>query len=325
MRAFLAVLLSLAACSSDNPSPQPGHLVPVVYAGSPWYGHAPVWVGIRKGFFKDAGFDVEQRLFGGSADRINNIEAGNAVFASLGEAAMLTAMSRGRRSFYWIGSQNIAPGNEGLVAIGIDSISGLRGKKIALYENTSIHLTIAQLLKQAGLDIRKDVEVLQAQDSLVVDLVRNGDAVAGGIWEPFYTDLKKLPNARVLGTDKDTDFYRKYKTMSGPDVICASREWVDADLVRARALFRAYFKAVQWCADNPDELVAIVVDQVKKPEAEVRIALRNFKWIGWSGQKVMLSDARMFGQAEAASKLLIELGKMDKLPAFRDWTRLDLF
>jgi len=31
----------------------------VVYVGSTWYGHAPVWVGIEKGLFKNEGFDVE--------------------------------------------------------------------------------------------------------------------------------------------------------------------------------------------------------------------------------------------------------------------------
>ena len=54
-----------------------------------------------------------------------NIPCVEQAFASLGEVAMLTAMARDRRGFYWIGCQNIAPGNEGLVAIGIDSIADL--------------------------------------------------------------------------------------------------------------------------------------------------------------------------------------------------------
>ena len=90
-------------------------LVKVVYAGSLWYGHAPVWVGIRKGIFEKHGFEVQKLAFGSSSDRINALEANNATFASLGETAMLGAMAQNRRDFYWIGCQNIAPGNEGLV------------------------------------------------------------------------------------------------------------------------------------------------------------------------------------------------------------------
>jgi len=297
----------------------------IVYAGSAWYGHAPVWAGLREGIFEKHGFDVQKKAFGGSADRITNLAADNAQFASLGEVAMLAAMSRGNRDFYWIGCHNIAPGNEGLVAIGIDSIADLKGKKIALYENTSVHLTVALLLKEAGLDIRKDAEILNAQDSAVVDLVRNGDAAAGCIWEPFYTDLRNLPDANVLGTDMDTSIYRQYKTMTGPDVLCASREWVDADPARAQRFFRAYFEAVDWCAEHPEELVKVVMAEVRKSETEVRAALKNFKWNGWEAQKAMLSDQRMFGQASAVSALLVDLGRIDSVPAFREWTKLDWY
>ena len=105
--AIAFVCLALAACGSEEAQD-----APIVYAGCAWYGHAPVWVGIEKGIFEKHGFEVEERKFGSSSDRINALEADNAQFASLGEVAMLTAMSRDRRDFYWIGCQNIAPGNQ---------------------------------------------------------------------------------------------------------------------------------------------------------------------------------------------------------------------
>jgi len=302
-----------------------GDIPIVIYAGSKWYGHAPVWVGIREGIFKKAGFEVQRKPFGGSSARIQALSSNNATFASLGEIAMLEAMARGNRDFYWIGSQNIAPGNEGLVGIGIDSIADLRGKRIALYDNTSIHMTVALLLKNAGLDIQKDVTIVNAPDVEVVNLLRNGDVQAGAMWEPFFSDLRGLKDAKVLGTDKDTEFYKDFKTMSGPDVICAAKKWVDADPARASRFFRAYFEAVQWCRDHPEELLDLVAEEVRKPKDAVRTALANFTWIGWEGQTVMLSDQRMFGQAERVCELLTELGKIEQTPKFRDWTRLDLF
>lgn len=298
----------------------------IVYAGSSWYGHAPVWVGIQKGIFEKHGFTVEERMFGSSSDRINALEADNAQFASLGEVAMLTAMSRDRRDFYWVGCQNIAPGNEGLVAVGgIDSIADLKGKKIALQRITSIHLTVALLLEEAGLDITKDVTVLNATDSTVVDIVRRGDAVAGGMWEPFYTDLRKLEGAKVLGTDKDTSIYKRFRTMSGPDVICASKAWVDKDPARAKRFFEAYWEAVLWCKEHPAELLDLVVAHIGKERSAVETALQNFQWLPWDEQRAMLSEDRMFGQAQVASELLKRLGQLETIPEFRDWTRLDWF
>ncbi len=325
---ILLLATPLPNCSrGDEPSSsaEPVELERVVYAGSAWYGHAPVWAGQRLGIFRKHGFQIDRRAFGGSADRINALIADNATFASLGEVAMLAAMASERRDFYWVGSQNIAPGNEGLVSVGVDSVEQLAGRKIALYQNTSVHLTVALLLRQAGLDIRRDVEVLNAPDSAVVDLVRSGEADAGAIWEPFFSDLRALPNARVLGTDQDTSIYHRYRTMTGPDVLCASRSWVDADPERAKRLFRAYFEAVEWAQAHPVQLTEIVLAEVRQPRAAVEAALHNFRWIGWNGQRAMLSNARMFGQAQEVSELLVELGRIRRVPSFRDWTVADWY
>lgn len=322
MKVVIALVLCVlcVGCGGDPAD------APIVYAGSAWYGHAPVWVGIQKGIFEKHGVTVEERMFGSSSDRINALEAGNAQFASLGEVAMLTAMSRGRRGFYWIGCQNIAPGNEGLVAVGgIDAIADLKGKRIALQRITSVHLTVALLLEDAGLDITKDVEVLHATDSSVVDIVRRGDAAAGAMWEPFYTDLRRLEGAQVLGTDKDTSIYKRFRTMSGPDVICASKAWVDEDPARAKRFFQAYWEAVAWCKEHPKELLDLVVAHLGKDREAVEKALQNFQWLTWDEQRSMLSNERMFGQAQVASELLKRLGQLETVPQFKDWTRLDWF
>jgi len=321
----LLFALLLGCGRGDETAAAAPDLERVVYAGSAWYGHAPVWAGQRLGIFERHGFEIDRRAFGGSADRINALIAGNAEFASLGEVAMLAAMAANRRGFYWVGSQNLAPGNEGLVAIGVDDVRKLAGRRIALYQNTSVHLTVALLLREAGLDIQSDVEVLNAPDSAVVDLVRSGEADAGAIWEPFFSDLRALPNANVLGTDRDTSIYRTYRSMTGPDVLCASKRWVDADPERAKRLFRAYFEAVDWAQANPEGLVEIVLSEIRQPRAQVEAALKNFRWIGWSGQRAMLSDARLLGQAQEVSELLVELGRIRHIPKFRDWTVADWY
>jgi len=318
--ALVLLGLAAAACGGEGD----GGKETVVYAGSNWFGHAPVWVGDREGIFEEAGFRVEPRAFGGSSDRVSALESGAAQLSSLGETAMLQAMAAGRRGFVWIGSQDIAPGNEGLVAVGVDSVEGLRGKRVALPENSSAHMTVALLLEQAGLDIREDVEVVNALYTTVVDLVRSGDVAAGATWEPHYTHLRQLPGAKVLGTDLDTVFYERYQSMTGPDVVCASAAWVDEDPERAKRLVAAYFRAVAWCKAHPEEVVGVVAEQTGQTREEVAPALANIVWLDGQDQRVVMSDARMFGQAQALSELLVRLGLMKAVPAFRDWTRPEL-
>jgi len=326
--AWVAVLAAVAVtgCGARDGGGEgdAAHVETVVYAGSNWYGHAPTWVGIDEGIFERAGFAVEARAFGPSPDRVTALETGAAQFASLGEVAMLEAMAEGRDAFYWVGNQDIAPGNEGLVAIGIEHVEDLRGKKIAVNVNSSVHITAYELLQAAGLDIEEDVEVLPAADSAVVDLVRSGEAQAGIIWEPFYTDLRNLPGAVVLGTDEDTSIYQTFKTMTGPDVVCASKAWVDADPARAKRFFRAYFEAVTWCKEHPDELNDLIAAHVGKTPEEVAPAMRNFHWLGRADQRVVMSDRMLFGQAQVACGILLDMGLVKRVPEYRRWTRPDL-
>lgn len=302
----------------------------IVYAGSAWFGHAPAWVGIQKGIFAKHGFEVEQRSFGASSFRVNALENGDAQFASLGQVAMLSAMAADRRDFYWVGCQNNAPGNEGLVAVGgIKRIEDLKGKRIALPQTSSAHLTVALLLEDAGLDITKDVTVIPGTDATIPDILAGGDADAGITWEPHYARLVGLPDSTLLATDEDTSIYKQFGTMTGPDVICASRAWVDADPARAKKFFQAYWEACVWCRDHPDELVELVAKHLGKTEPGEREAvertLRRIQWTSWADQADVMSTKRMLGQAKAAAGLLARLGMIDKEPSFLDWTRLDWF
>jgi len=91
--AAVAALLALGGCDRGKPSAKEGGNS-VVAVGSQWYGHIPVWIGIERGIFRQHGFEVTWRTIGKSIDRLNAISSGEAQFASLGEIAMLSAVSR---------------------------------------------------------------------------------------------------------------------------------------------------------------------------------------------------------------------------------------
>ena len=301
--------------------PDPENLVKVSYAGSKWYGHAPVWVGLKKGWFANAGFEVEKVAASRSAERIQLLASGDAHFASLGEIAMLGAMAQGDTGFFWIGNQNIAPGNEGLVAReGIKDLASLKGKRVAINLNSSVHITVAMLLKDHGLSLN-DIEVVAATNEEVATLFEKGEVDAAAIWEPFYSRLRAVKGAKVLGTDRDTSIYKNYGTMSGPDMLCFSRKWTQANPVRARALLKAYYRCVDWCNHNLDELVEIVALETGKtsPEAkaEVRAALEKFSWLGWDQQDKAISN--LVEQSKDASQVLIDIGTLTKAPEAKNW------
>jgi len=314
-------------CKKETPAVKKGELHRVVAVGSQWYGHIPVWVGIEKGIFGRHGFSVEWRFIGKSMDRLNAISSGEAQYASLGEIAMLSAMAQGNRRFYWVGNQDIAPGFEGLVARkGISSFAQLKGKKIGFPFGSSVDLTCRMLLKQNGLDPARDVKLVNLEVGDVPAVFRAGNVDAALIWEPGFSQLKEVEGATVLGMDTDTEVYRKFGTMTGPDVLIISRSWVDEDPARARRFMRAYFESLKWVKEHPEEAVRLVQGRYVQQELDLmRENMKKFVWHDLEAQKRVMSDSGIFGQADYVVRILHEdMKAIPEKPDFRKWVNLDI-
>ncbi len=320
-------LLFIPGCKKEASTAKKASLHKVIAVGSQWYGHIPVWVGIEKGIFKKHGFNIEWRFIGKSMDRLNAISSGEAQFASLGEIAMLSAMAQGNRRFYWVGNQDIAPGFEGLVAQkGIGSIKQLKGKKIGYPFGSSVDLTCRILLQQNGLDPGRDVKLVNLEVGDVPSVFPAGNVAAALIWEPGFSQLKAVEGATVLGMDTDTDVYKKFGTMTGPDVLIISRSWVDADKERAKKFMSAYFEAVQWVKENTEESTKVVQGKYIQQELGlIKDNMKKFIWHDLNDQKKVMSDQGIFGQADYIVRILHEdMKSIPNKPDFRKWANLGI-
>jgi NitT/TauT family transport system substrate-binding protein len=238
-------------------------------------------------------------------------------------------MSRDKTGFYWVGSQDVAPGFEGLVAgPGIESYEDLRGKKIGFPFFSSVDLTCRLLLKQHGLDPKTDVELVNLDVSNVPVAFSNGNVDAALVWEPGFSDLKKVEGAKVLGMDTDTEVYQKFGTMTGPDVLILGKEWVDADPERAKRFLKVYFEALEWTKENIDEAAEIIRGKYIKQDIEIlKRDLKKFVWHNREAQARVMSDQGLYGQVEYVMDLFInDIGDdtLAKKPEYRQWVRMDL-
>jgi ABC-type nitrate/sulfonate/bicarbonate transport system substrate-binding protein len=323
----LVLALPLGGCGGDEGSQDADGRDRVVVVGSEWYGHLPVWVGIEKGFFERAGFVIDWRTIGKSMDRMNAIASGKAQFASLGEIAMIGAMAHGNDRFYWVGNQDIAPGFEGLVAReGITSFAELKDKKIGYPFASSVDLTCRLLLKANGLVPGTDVKMVNLEVGDVPQALRGGNVDAALVWEPGFSKLLEIPGVTVLGMDTDTEVYKKFGTMTGPDVLIVSKKWADEDEERAQRFLAAYFLAVEWVKQNQDAAVDLVVGRYIQQDIElVRKNLAKFVWHGLAKQHEIMTDEGIYGQAHYVAKMLHEdLGTIPNVPDVQQWAGMHL-
>ena len=174
----------------------------------------PFYVGIRKGFYKEAGLDVQLVTSEGGGKAMAAVQSGNAdAYIGGPEHIAFANVKGGKPVRAVIGLSNRA--NSFLVArtgVAIDPAKSfaenIKGKKIAVGTRGGTGYSILlYLLKRDGLDPRSDVVLLEiATNAGTVAAVKNGEAdlamvsepaiaqgVKSGIWqEPFASMPKEL-------------------------------------------------------------------------------------------------------------------------------------
>lgn len=303
-------------------SPVPGHtqdgaLTKVSFAGSvTWLGMVPVMVALEKGFYKEAGLDLDYRVVLNSSDRIRAITAGDISFSNVGSVAVLTDMSRGNESFSIFANVDDSPGNEGCWARpGFTSASALKGKTVAA--NSSAEITMHGVLAAAGMSA-KDIKYINLSPNELAPALNRGDIDAACVWEPLLSGLKAaVPNGHLVGMDTDTPMYKKFGTMSAPDVMIMSRQLIDKTPKIATAIASATFKGADFARDNPEEAAKLVAKYFRKAPEEILPGIKSFKYFGFAGWSDHLKKYQ--GQFQELANWLHENKKIENAPTVDRW------
>ena len=163
----------------------------------------PFQVGIANGdYAKSTGYQIDFRKFNSGAEIFAAIASGDVQVGYVGSSPYAAATSRGLnvKAFY---VTSISGTDEALVVrngSGINSLSDLKGKKLAAAPVSTDHYQLLALVKSQGLT-EKDVQVLAIPQPEIVAAYNRGDIDGGFVWDPALTELKK--NGKVLVTSKD--------------------------------------------------------------------------------------------------------------------------
>ena len=287
------------------------------FAGSvTWFGQVPVMVAVDKGYFKEQGLDVEIQVILSSSDRIAALTAGSVAFSNLGRVAVIAEMARGNKNFYYFANIDDSPGNEGCWARpGFASFGDLKGKKVAA--NTSAEITMNGLLRAAGMSV-KDIQFVNLPPNEMAGAIAKGDVDAACVWQPLLEGVKQAaPGGKLLGTDMDTDSYKKYGTMASPDIVIISRKLVDEHPDQAQKLAAAMFKGADLAIKNPEEAAKTVAHYFKKTPEEVLASMKSFKYFGLDGwsDHMKLHEQQM----QELADWLYDTNKIDNKPDVAKW------
>ncbi|MBK8479149.1 MAG: ABC transporter substrate-binding protein [Opitutaceae bacterium] len=170
---------------------------PLKVAFSDWPGWTALEIASQKGWFKEAGVDVELLWFeyGPSMEAFTAGKC-DAVTVTNGDA--LVTGANGAKNVMIL-MTDFSNGNDMIVANpGIASIKDLKGKKVAIEIGFVEHLLLLNGLKKAGLT-EKDVELVPTPTNQTPQVLASGQVDAIGAWQPNSgAALKAVPGSKAI-------------------------------------------------------------------------------------------------------------------------------
>ena len=197
--AYKATLLTLASLITGSAL---SAKEPLKIAYSDWPGWIAWEIGIEKGWFKDAGVDVEFLWFDYVAS-MDAYVAGQVDAVPMTNGDALVTGATGKPSVGII-INDYSNGNDMIVAApGIESMKDLKGKKIGIEEGFVEHLLLLKGLEMAGLSA-DDVTIVNTPTDETPQVLASGAVDAIGAWQPNSGQaLKAVAGSKPVFTSGD--------------------------------------------------------------------------------------------------------------------------
>jgi NitT/TauT family transport system substrate-binding protein len=225
---------------------------------TPWVGWIPWVVADSKGYFKDAGVEVDIKAPATVSDPVKFISTGRADVAFTTSLDVVLAAEQGApvKSIGAVTQFN----NWGLIFKGpAPSLASLQGKKVGIYQDAWTKAQLSAMLESVQLSI-KDVDLVTAPDDTAPLLLANKIDSATGITNAEMTEVQVGKGKPSILLAKDHGVPNVYV-----QVLAANDTWLKAHKKEASAFMSAVQKATDWSLQNPDE--ALKIFQKRYPKA----------------------------------------------------------
>lgn len=247
-----AVLLASCSGSSTVDSYKP----PLRFEYTQWWPDYTIVVAKEKGFFEKHGVIVEPIYYENFPQALADLPAQkiDGGLLALGDALVVSqASSLKVVAVYDDGGYNA------VVALpDIQSVADVKGKRIGVLIGTSYELFVRHMLQSAGLR-PTDVTFVNLAPSEVATHLANGDIAAGYTWDRSLTEGYPIiyQKADAPGLFPDVIVFREDVIRERPDDV--------------RAFLRAWFEAVDYRKQNPEETREIVAKYTGLPLEQIYI------------------------------------------------------
>ena len=215
--------------------------------------HAPYFVGVKNGYYKEQGLEVAIEPGNGSANVAQAIGNGNGDFATVDGGAMMQLVAKGLPVKSVMGLYQRNPiGVIYNVKSGITKPKDIEGKTLVITNGDAPAALLPAFTAATGVDLKK-VNVVST------DPASKNAAVISGRGDAVVTfSFQAVPIIEAAGVAVRTFDYADYGVTVPGITLVARPEYLDKNPETVKRLTRAIRKAFEWTRDNPEKAVDIL-------------------------------------------------------------------
>lgn len=268
---FVISLLLIVSCTNpaskmttstdSSPAPSPASGAVTVRLGfSAWPGWFPWQVANDEKLFDKHNVAVDLKWFDGYLESINTLTAGQIDANSQTLNDTISAIAGGADQVVVLTNDNSTGNDKIIVREGINTITDLKGKKVAAEEGTVDHFLLLLGLEKAGLK-PEDIQFQPLETGKAAAAFVAGQVDAVGVFAPFTTQALKRPNSKELFSSKDFPG-------AISDHLVFTRKFVNEHPDQVQAMVDSWFSTLDFMKTNPDRAVEIMAKRANVSTAE---------------------------------------------------------
>lgn len=251
----------LAGCGSGKAQKNEKQNVSMAFCT--WTGYSPMFIAKEKGYFDEAGINMDIKIIEDESTYTSLITQGSVQFLATAVDPNIKMFTNGADSRYLL-TMDSSNGADGLVAgADIKTLDDLKGKTVALDKSASSYYLFLKALENGSSLKEEDVNVLDMGDTTEAGLAfMAGNVDAAIMWEPELSEaLDSVAGAHAVITSADYP-----NTVMDSLVVNTKYAAEHPDVVNA--VCEAWYKAVDFLNSNPQEAYELMASGFEEVTAE---------------------------------------------------------
>lgn len=274
----------------------------------------------KKGYFKEEGLNVTNKLIQNGTDMSSLISGGDAQVSFESTNTVITCAANNVK-VKAVSCVSDAGNTQCVVAgkkSGIKSAKDMEGKRMGVSAGAAVLIAVENMCKELGVDYNK-IEKVTLDPSDQIASLEKGDIDMMACWEPWVTTAID-EGGTLLFSGLKSNLPEKKGNVNWLNFECTFQvrdEFLKEHPEEVKAMLRALKKATDYINNNKEEAASIIAKTINQDEKKVLSIMKK------NNYKMEMDDSYKKASVEVAN-FMKTTGDIDKVPEYNSYNDASL-